>query len=86
MVSGRGCSSLRSGLRSSEKVMQAMRVQEQTRVGDVVSTDLRNPVAQKLRMTLETLDACRYADRLLASPENGWRLEQMGRAHLDEAA
>jgi hypothetical protein len=86
MVGGRGCSSLPSGLRSSEKVMRAMTVQEQTRVGDVVATDLRNPVVQTLRMTLETLDACRYADRLLASPENGWRLEHRGPVDLDEAA
>lgn len=66
--------------------MQAMTVQEQTRVGDVVATDLRSPVAQTLRMTLETLHACRYADGLLANPGSGWRLEQRGAAELDEAA
>lgn len=44
------------------------------RVGDRIETTVRYPTPGVIHMTLETPEACAYANGLLMNLESGWRL------------
>ena len=45
-------------------------------IGDQIETTVRHPTPGVIRMTLETPDACAYANGLLMNHKSGWQLVQ----------
>lgn len=43
-------------------------------IGDQIETTVRHPTAGVIRMTLETPEACAYANGLLMNQMSGWQL------------
>lgn len=46
------------------------------RIGDQIKTTVRHPTPGVIRMTLETPEACAYANGLLMNQKSGWQLVQ----------
>ena len=46
------------------------------RIGDQIETTVRHPTPGVIRMTLETPEACAYANDLLMNQKSGWQLVQ----------